>query len=154
MHGVIAGIVDLTRHAPADCTTVTCMGDTLTHLPDAGSVRSMLRDAHFVLAPGGRFVATWRPLDAPLQGVARFTPVRSDADRVFTCFLEWGDGHVLVHDLVHERDKAGAWAFHASVYPKLIVPEARLVDWAAEAGFVDVAVRAAGRLSALTAVKP
>ena len=151
--GIVAGIEDLRQHVPPGCTTIVCMGDTLTHLPDEAAVRAMLADACAVLAPGGRFIATWRPLDVPLEGTARFIPVRSDRDRIFTCFLEWGEGRVLVHDLVHERDANGAWSLHASAYPKLILPAAALSNWASDAGFGEVAIHPAGRMTALVGTK-
>lgn len=151
--GVVGGIEDLRRHAPPSCMTIVCMGDTLTHLSSETAVQAMLSDACAVLASGGRFVATWRPLDEPLEGAARFIPVRSDTNRIFTCFLEWGETRVMVHDLVYEREASGAWSLHASAYPKLIVPAAALSRWATDAGFHEVTIQPAGRMTALVATK-
>jgi len=49
--------------------------------------------------------------------------VRADADRIMTCFLEYGDHHVTVHDLLHEHED-GRWRQTVSSYPKLrLAPE-------------------------------
>jgi hypothetical protein len=43
-------------------------------------------------AQGGLFAATFRDyVSAPLQGDARFILVRSDHERLLTCFLEYAD---------------------------------------------------------------
>ena len=53
-----------------------------------------------------------------LVGSARFIPVRSDAERILTCFLEYAPDYVDVHDLLQERD-GDAWRLRISVYRKL-----------------------------------
>ena len=53
-----------------------------------------------------------------MKGDARFIPVRSDADRIHTCFLEQEPDRMLVHDILHERQD-GAWSMRVSHYPKL-----------------------------------
>jgi hypothetical protein len=53
-----------------------------------------------------------------LQDDARFILVRSDAHRILTCFLEYADSTVTVHDLLHQRE-AGSWRLRVSSYQKL-----------------------------------
>ncbi len=101
---------------PAD--VIVCMGDTLTHLPDQASVAALLRDVAASLKSGGLFAATFRDYSAPLQGDARFISVRADNQRVMTCFLEYGDSTVTVHDLLHEREDK-TWRLRVSSYRKL-----------------------------------
>lgn len=103
---------------------IICMGDTLTHLPDAADVHQLAARVGETLAPGGRFLATFRDYTRLPEGVARFIPVRSDLDRVLTCYLEEHADHVLVHDILHER-QAEHWAMRVSNYRKLrLSPEA------------------------------
>jgi hypothetical protein len=52
------------------------------------------------------------------EGAARFIAVRSDADRIHTCFLEQQGERLNVHDIVHERDGT-KWGMKVSSYPKL-----------------------------------
>ncbi|MFD5466591.1 class I SAM-dependent methyltransferase [Kitasatospora sp. NPDC127059] len=125
----------LAQHTgPGSVAAVLCMGDTLTHLPTRADVTALLRDAATALAPGGRLVLSFRDLTRPLTGPDRFLPVRSTADRIMTCFLEYPDEDTaLVHDLIHTRADEG-WNQQVSSYPKLRLA----TDWVAEQ------VRAAG----------
>src|SRR5690349_17523077 len=103
------------------------MGDTLTHLPDPSSVEQLFSAVAESLTQNGMFVATFRDYTSPLTGQQRFIPVRSDADRILTCFLEYAPGYVDVHDLLHERD-GGAWQLRVSAYRKLRLAPAWVSD--------------------------
>jgi 2-polyprenyl-3-methyl-5-hydroxy-6-metoxy-1,4-benzoquinol methylase len=114
-----ADLLAFRTYAPTPTDVIVCMGDTLTHLPNHSSVESLFGDVAANLGPGGLFAATFRDyVSAPLQGDARFILVRGDEERVLTCFLEYGDTTVTVHDLLHQRE-GGSWRFRASSYPKL-----------------------------------
>jgi SAM-dependent methyltransferase len=97
---------------------VLCLGDTLTHLSDPADVGRLIADVSAVLVPGGRVVLAFRDFTRELHGDARFIPVRNDADRIFTCFLEYLPDRVRVHDLLYTRD-ADKWRMTVSSYPKL-----------------------------------
>jgi SAM-dependent methyltransferase len=101
---------------PAD--VILCMGDTLTHLPDPDAASQLFTLAAASLRPGGTFVATFRDYTHALVGDGRFIPVKSDADRILTCFLEYAADHVDVHDMLHERE-GGSWQLKVSTYRKL-----------------------------------
>jgi SAM-dependent methyltransferase len=113
---------------PARIDVAVCMGDTLTHLPDRDAVERWIRLAADVLVGGGVLVASFRDyVSAPLEGDARFIPVRSDADRILTCFLESEGDRIRVHDLLHERDDDG-WRLRVSSYAKLRLAPEWVVD--------------------------
>ena len=97
---------------------IVCMGDTLTHLGSKEDVRRLFAATYSSLVPGGCLIITFRDLSVELKGVDRFIPVRSDEDRIFTCFLEYAPEHVKVHDLVYERNDGG-WSLQKSFYQKL-----------------------------------
>ena len=82
---------------------ILCMGDTIVHLPDVGSVAILVGSAAAALKRGGAFVVSLRDFSVPLLGDQRFIPVRSDDTRLATCFLEFEPTHVVVHDILHER---------------------------------------------------
>jgi 2-polyprenyl-3-methyl-5-hydroxy-6-metoxy-1,4-benzoquinol methylase len=114
-----ADLLAFRSHTPKPVDAIVCMGDTLTHLPNQPCVESLFEDVAASLGPGGVFIATFRDyFSAPLQGDARFILVRSDEERVLTCFLEYADTTVTVHDLLHQRE-GGSWRLSASSYPKL-----------------------------------
>jgi 2-polyprenyl-3-methyl-5-hydroxy-6-metoxy-1,4-benzoquinol methylase len=116
---VNANLLAFRAHIDVPVDVIACMGDTLTHLPDHSSVDALFAAVAESLAPGGLFVATFRDyVSAPLQGDARFILVRSDADRIMTCFLEYRDAALIVHDLVHQRE-GGSWRLCVSSYSKL-----------------------------------
>jgi SAM-dependent methyltransferase len=101
---------------PAD--VILCMGDTLTHLPDRDTASQLFTLAAASLRPGGTFIATFRDYTQALIGDGRFIPVKGDADRILTCFLEYAADHVDVHDILHERH-GDAWQLRVSTYRKL-----------------------------------
>jgi hypothetical protein len=104
------------------------MGDTLTHLPDRQSVGRLFADVAGSLTNDGMFVVTFRDYSTPLVGPKRFIPVRSDSNRMLTCFLEYGDEVVMVHDILHEWDGL-EWRQRVSAYPKLRLSR----EWVASA---------------------
>jgi SAM-dependent methyltransferase len=111
---------------------IVCMGDTLTHLPTQSGVDCLLADVAAALARGGVFAATFRDYATRiLYGDQRFILVRADEERILTCFLEYGDSHITVHDVLTDKDH-GQWRQKISSYPKLkLAPEwvaARLTD--------------------------
>jgi hypothetical protein len=100
------------------------MGDTLTHLATMSAVESLLAAVALSLAHGGMFAATFRDYaTSTLEGDRRFIQVRADAERILTCFLEYQEQVVTVHDVLHQRDN-GNWRQTVSSYPKLrLAPE-------------------------------
>jgi SAM-dependent methyltransferase len=122
VHAVVSDILDFRRYVSKPVDVILCMGDTLTHLPERDSVEHLLAGVAASLSQGGLFVATFRDyVSAPLQGDRRFIPVRSDENRILTCFLEYGEDTVTVHDLLHERAD-GRWQQRVSSYRKLRLP--------------------------------
>lgn len=102
-----------------NASLIACMGDTLTHLPSVDAVDSLIHDAVRSLTPDGLFVLSFRDYAThELKGSERFIPVRSDEDRIHTCFLDYRKETVLVHDIVHSRVDS-SWQTSVSAYPKL-----------------------------------
>jgi SAM-dependent methyltransferase len=111
-------LLNFQEHLTDPAELIVCMGDTLTHLGSKEDVRRLFTATYSSLVPGGHLIITFRDLSAELKGVDRFIPVRSDEDRIFTCFLEYEPEHVQVHDLVYERN-GGEWSLQKSFYQKL-----------------------------------
>jgi len=138
---------------PSTPTIAVCMGDTLTHLASRDDVEGLIASVFSRLAPEGAFVLTWRDLTSELHGTDRFLSVRSDDEKIMTCFLEYENaGSVIVHDLLHIREPHG-WTLHKSSYRKLRLS----LEWVAaalrNAGF-RVHLQEAGRMSLIAARKP
>jgi SAM-dependent methyltransferase len=139
--------------APASAALVVCMGDTLTHLSSKNQTAALFKEVSRVLAPGGRFIATWRDLAAAeLKGLDRFIPVRSDNERVMVCCLDYETDTVVVNDLVHTRQPSGAWTLNKSAYRKLRLSQSWVRDAVSNAGLA-VQTERGGRVSLLSAIK-
>jgi 2-polyprenyl-3-methyl-5-hydroxy-6-metoxy-1,4-benzoquinol methylase len=121
---VNADLVDYRAVVKEEPRVVLCMGDTLTHLPTLAAVESLLQSVAVGLARGGVFAATFRDYATrTLEGDKRFILVRADADRILTCFLEYAEHEVTVHDVLNEREQ-DQWRQKISSYRKLrLAPE-------------------------------
>jgi len=111
-------LLSFRKHLKAKADLILCMGDTLTHLPNRQAVEELLADIAESLKAGGTFVSTFRDYTVALLGTARFIPVRSDTDRILTCFLEYLAETVIVHDILYERNGT-VWQQRVSAYQKL-----------------------------------
>lgn len=131
---VEADLLAFRRHLPEVPALIVCLGDTLTHLDDEASVRTLISEASAALQPGGTLVFSFRDYITALTGEQRFIPVRSTDDRIFTCFLDYGDTHVTVNDVVHERT-GGQWRLRVSSYQKLRLAPDWVVRFLESAGF-------------------
>ena len=63
-------------------------------------------------------ILSFRDLTSELTGLDRFIPLRSDATRIFMCFLEYEKEHVKVHDVVYEKS-GPRWKMKKSFFRKL-----------------------------------
>nr|WP_320160415.1 class I SAM-dependent methyltransferase [uncultured Methanoregula sp.] len=113
---------------------ISCMGDTLTHLPDLDAVHSLIRQCHAELEPGGKCVFSLRDYSAEPERSVVVIPVRRDPDRIFLCRLEHGNETVGVTDILISR-KSGKWERTAGTYTKIRIAPEILVRMLDEAGF-------------------
>lgn len=142
---VCGDLLDFPEHLPTGtkATLIVCMGDTLTHLSSPEEVDRLASLAYEYLAPGGRFLATFRDYSQPLQGDRRFIPVRSDQSRILTCFLEEQGDRICVHDILHEW-QGDQWTMQVSHYLKLRLAPEMVRQMFADKGFI-VQIEAASR---------
>jgi len=134
VESVADDLLSFRTHLKEKAAAVFCMGDTLTHLPEHTHVDFLVQEVHEALAPGGRFVLSFRDYSQPLEGDARFIPVRSDERRILTCFLEYEEDTVIVHDILHER-AGDAWETRVSSYRKLRLAPERVIASLETIGF-------------------
>ena len=130
---IAANLLDFSAHMSEPADLILCMGDTLTHLASTQEVEALVVAVAASLRPEGRFVTTFRDYRTLPVGDNRFIPVRSDAERIHTCFLEERAEHVIVHDIVHERARDG-WSMKVSHYEKLRLAPDTVIRAATAAG--------------------
>lgn len=134
VESVADDLLSFRSHLKEKASAVLCMGDTLTHLPEHHLVDFLVQEVHEALAPGGQFVLSFRDYGEPLKDEARFIPVRSDERRILTCFLEYEEDTVVVHDILHER-AGDAWETRVSSYRKLRLATDRVIASLETIGF-------------------
>lgn len=150
---VPADIGELSRHCPAPAPElIVCLGDTLTHLASTAHVARLIADSTAALAQGGYLVLGYRDYTIARHGAERFIPVRSEAERIFTCFLEYGQTHLTVHDIVHTREGDG-WKQKVSIFEKIRLDPAFVRDRLRAAGLMIVHDEAAGGAHTVVARK-
>ena len=120
-------LLNFNQHGPEESELIVCMGDTLTHLDSLGDVQSLFENVYQALETNGRLIITFRDLSIEMKGLERFIPVRSAANLIFSCFLEYEREHVKVHDIVYEKTD-DQWQIKKSFYRKLRIPP----QWAEE----------------------
>lgn len=122
VHVVEDDLLNYLEHTPQCAAVIVCMGDTLTHLESYEHVASLVQLAEKKLMRGGKLILSFRDLTNKLVGEQRFIRVRSDDNRILTCFLEYFPDRVMVHDILHEKVD-GVWQQRVSAYPKLRLDE-------------------------------
>jgi len=131
-------ILNFPRYLKGKVELIVCMGDTLTHLKSFGDVRELLSDISKSIVENGVLILTFRDyFSTELRGNQRFIPVRSDNAKIFTCFLEYFDRYVEVHDLLYTKDDAG-WKLSISSYPKLKLEPKAVADELRKLGFSSI----------------
>jgi SAM-dependent methyltransferase len=124
-------------HMSEPANLIVCMGDTLVHLADKSHVDSVITDVCQSLLPGGKFVYAIRDyISFVPQGAERFVPIRASDEQIFTCFLDYHDDSVHVHDILHKRI-GGEWTTEISDYLKLRL-DTRQINLALETGGLHI----------------
>ena len=119
-------LTDFEQHIGDSPDLIVCMGDTLVHLPDSASVDHLIDRVSSTLKPGGTFVYSIRDyVSSEPTGADRFVPIRADDQQIFTCFLDYREKVVHVHDMLYVKE-AGAWKMHISDYLKLRLDTAEI----------------------------
>jgi hypothetical protein len=111
-------LLNFTKHSPAKIGVIVCMGDTLTHLTSLEEVQNLFANAYDTLDENALLILGFRDLTLELTELTRFIPVKSNSKRIFSCFLEYEENHVKVHDIVYEKTN-DRWKMRKSFFRKL-----------------------------------
>ena len=117
-----------------DASVVCCCGDTLAHLQSKEDISRLLASIYDALRVGGKAIFSFRDYSVALEGIQRFIPVKSDADRILTCVLDYEDEFVIVTDLLHER-VGESWRQKVSSYRKVRLERMTVIDMLCDVGF-------------------
>lgn len=131
---------------------ITCMGDTLTHLASKEEVLSLLSSIYELLAQSGKLILTFRDLSGSPSDLERFIPVKSDENRILTCFLEDEIDTVKVFDLLYEKSEEG-WSLNKSFYRKIKLSSSWLKKEMEEIGYKVELSKLPNGMDCLMAIK-
>lgn len=117
---------------------ISCMGDTLPHLPTLEHVERLIADIASAISSDGYVTCSLRDYcSTELVGTERFIPVRADEGRVHICFLDYGSDQIVVHDIICSLTDKG-WQTTVGAYPKLRLSIDNLIAVAASHGLTVV----------------
>ena len=154
IHAVRDDLSDFRRHLSRPADLIVCMGDTLVHLPDERTVFNVLDAVCDALSPGGRFIYAIRDYFSKVpEGPDRFIPIRASDTQIFTCFLDYRESVVHVHDVLHRRDADG-WHMQVSDYLKLRLDRNAVDDRLRAGGLCPTASLQADGMIVAIAEKP
>jgi glycine/sarcosine N-methyltransferase len=123
---------------------VTCLGNSLPHLLDDGSLRACLDDFAALVKPGGIVVIQNRNYDRVLRERRRFMPLSSrregEGDTLFLRFTEFGDGESIQFTIVTLKKRAGEWSQAVQTTPLRALRRGTLESELVRAGFSSVQV--------------
>jgi 2-polyprenyl-3-methyl-5-hydroxy-6-metoxy-1,4-benzoquinol methylase len=124
IEAVCDDLLNFTDYIHESIELVVCMGDTLTHLESLQKVQPLFDKVYSALEDDGRLILSFRNLTVELTELDRFIPVKSNAQTIFTCFLEYEEDTVKVHDIIYEK-KGNQWVMKKSFFKKLRISP----DW-------------------------
>ncbi len=113
---------------------ITCCGDTISHLDSFEHLDKLLQDCYYSLTHGGRLILTFRDYSFELTDTQRFIPVKSDKNRILTCFIEYFKNKIKVTDLLYEIDD-NDWTQKISSYYKLRITTDLIINKVQDFGF-------------------
>lgn len=124
----------VSKYSSLQPDVIVCCGDTLPHLDSFEEVQKLIKDCFDTLNPKGKIVLTFRDYSTALEDTSRFIPVKSDAERILTCFLEYFPDKIRVTDLLHELDN-GKWVQKVSSYTKTRITRDLVLTYLTDSGF-------------------
>jgi 2-polyprenyl-3-methyl-5-hydroxy-6-metoxy-1,4-benzoquinol methylase len=127
-------ILHFDTYADKNPELIVCMGDTLTHLKNKKVVHDLVKNCFNELAAGGKLIISFRDLTFELDGIDRFIPIKSNHDKIFTCFLEYEHDRVHIYDIIHEKEN-GEWDQKISSYTKIKISDEEIKNIVESAGF-------------------
>jgi hypothetical protein len=116
---------------------IVCCGDTLTHLESIDEIRTLIYDCFNILSSEGKILLSFRDYTNELHGASRFIQVKSDSDKILTCFLEYFPKKIRCTDLFFELSD-GKWIQKVSSYYKTRVSKHQVIEILKKIGFTII----------------
>lgn len=133
-HTVLDDIRQIEAYAHLNPELAVCCGDTLSHLDSPDDVLDFLAKVYSVLPVQGVLVLSFRDYSVELNDTDRFIPIKSDDEKILTCFLEYFPDKVRVTDLLYEKE-GGNWTKRVSSYEKIRLDKQLVTRFLSRSGF-------------------
>lgn len=140
------------RHKDDQPELIVCSGDTIVHLESRQEIEQLIKDCFRVLSPKGKLILSFRDYEFELKDTFRFIPVKSDSNRILTCFLEYFPEKVRVTDLFYEKED-DKWQQKVSSYEKVRISPDWFLNLLQESGFTIEANETINRMISIIAEK-
>jgi 2-polyprenyl-3-methyl-5-hydroxy-6-metoxy-1,4-benzoquinol methylase len=127
-------IRNLQEYSKVKPELIICWGDTIAHLGSQKEAAQLIADASEIIIPGGKIILSFRNYSKELNDAQRFIHVKSDAQRILTCFLEYFPEKIRVTDLFYELEH-GKWVQKVSSYFKIRLSKETVVELLNGLGF-------------------
>lgn len=124
----------VSKYAQPQPELIICCGDTLPHLDSFAEIQQLLKDCSKILTPNGKLILTFRDYTTELEDTNRFIPVKSDSQRILTCFIEYFPQKLRVTDFLLEFEN-GKWIQKASSYYKTRINREMVIEFLKNSGF-------------------
>lgn len=136
------GLADALPGAAGTFDAVTCLGNSLPHLPDDAALEAALADMALMLRPGGVLVVQDRNYDRVLAERIRFMPITTRGEpgdeTLFLRITDFLGADRLAFTIVTLRNRSGSWSCTATTTPLRGIERRTLERTLARTGFVDV----------------
>ena len=133
IEAINADIKEFTKFIDKSPELIICCGDTISHLESEKDISELIKKISKVLIESGKLVLSFRDYSVELTDTKRFIPVKSDPNRILTCFLEYFEKKVRVTDLLYEKTE-NKWIQKISSYEKIRISKNRILKILKENG--------------------
>jgi SAM-dependent methyltransferase len=124
----------ISKYSEPQPELIVCCGDTLPHLDSLSEIQKLIKDSSDILVSGGKIILTFRDYSTELDDKNRFIPIKSDSQRILTCFIEYFPDKLRVTDLLHEFEN-GKWVQKVSSYSKVRIDKNLIIKYLDDSGF-------------------
>ena len=131
---------------------IICIGDTVAHLDSKEEIKQFIKKVYETLIPKGKFILTFHDYGTELIDESRFIPVKSDANKILICFLEYFPEKVKVTDILYNKADEN-WTQTLSSYYKVRVTKDYITSCLENSGFKITFIDTINRMITIIADK-
>lgn len=145
-------IKNILNYRDKNAGLVICCGDTISHLESVDEIKNLIIDIYKILTKKGKILLSFRDYSFELEDTQRFIPVKSEDNRILTCFLEYFKEKVRVTDILHQKNES-IWEQKISSYEKVRVSKQMISQLLIDNNFEILVEQSINRMMHIVAAK-